>query len=190
MDRQIKQAEELSILEITRNAAAKDRQMVTTEGKPVGRLTEGVRFKELPTHVDERGTVFEMFDPRWDWHPEPLVFAYSLTIRPGYAKGWNLHELHEDRYFILQGEMALILYDPRPESATCGEVCKIVLSSTNRRLVNVPRRVWHADWNIGSTDVMIVNFPTMAYDHANPDKWRLPLDTDLIPYRFDAVKGY
>jgi dTDP-4-dehydrorhamnose 3,5-epimerase len=30
----------------------------------------------------------------------------------------------------------------------------------------------------------------MAYDHANPDKYRLPLDTDLIPYKFENSRGW
>ncbi|MGY9056106.1 MAG: dTDP-4-dehydrorhamnose 3,5-epimerase family protein, partial [Alphaproteobacteria bacterium] len=37
------------------------------------------------------------------------------------------------------------------------------------RLVNIPAFVWHADHNVGSTDVMVVNFPTMQYDHKSPD---------------------
>ena len=35
----------------------------------------------------------------------------------------------------------------------------------------------------------LVNLPTRAYDHAHPDKYRLPLDTDLIPFRFDEKLG-
>jgi len=31
---------------------------------------------------------------------------------------------------------------------------------------------------------MMVNMPTRQYNHENPDKYRLPLDTDLIPYDF------
>jgi len=169
--------------------AKKDRQTVTPEGRPLRGLTEGVMLRDLPTQVDERGSVVELFDLRWKWHPEPLVFAYSFTIRPGYVKGWNLHAEHEDRYCLLQGEMELVLYDPRPESKTLGEVCKIVLSAYRRQLVNVPRNVWHADHNIGSTDVVVVNFPTIPYDHANPDKYRLPIDTDLIPHKFPGARG-
>jgi dTDP-4-dehydrorhamnose 3,5-epimerase len=56
--------------------------------------------------------------------------------------------------------------------------------------VNVPRNVWHADHNIGSADVVVINFPTQAYDHTNPDKYRLSLDTDLIPYSFGDVVGW
>jgi dTDP-4-dehydrorhamnose 3,5-epimerase len=178
-----------SLLEETLAAARRDDQMATPDGQPVRRLTQGVRIRQLPTHIDRRGSVCELFDPRWSWHPDPLVFAYFFTIRPGVVKGWNLHREHEDRYALLQGEMELVLYDPRSDSSTAGEVCRIVLSAHQRCLINVPRNVWHADHNIGTTDVVVVNFPTTPYDHANPDKYRLPLDTELIPYSFGNAVG-
>ena len=178
-----------SILEATLAAARRDGQMATPDGRLVRRLTEGVQIRPLPSHMDFRGSVCELFDPRWGWHPDPLVFAYFFTIRPGVVKCWNLHREHEDRYALIQGEMELVLYDPRPDSSTCGEVCRIVLSASERSLVNVPRDVWHADYNIGTNDLLVVNFPTLPYDHANPDKYRLPLDTDLIPYSFGTATG-
>lgn len=177
------------MLAYTISVAKKDQQTVSPDGKPIQRLADGVKFRPAPTHVDERGSVVEMFDPRWNWHPDPLVFAYSFTIRPGVVKGWNLHQHHEDRYFLLQGEMDLIFYDVRPGSPTFGEISKIHLSERNRGLVNVPVNVWHADHNIGSRDVLVVNFPTIQYDHTAPDKLRLPLDTPLIPYDFRGAKG-
>ena len=131
-----------------------------------------------------------MFDPRWGWHPDPLVFAYTISIRPGVVKGWNLHRTHEDRYVVLAGVMELVLFDPRPESSTCGEVCRIVLSGHQRSIVNIPHHVWHADHNIGTSDMVLVNFPTIPYDHANPDKYRLPIDTPLIPFSFGDAHGW
>jgi dTDP-4-dehydrorhamnose 3,5-epimerase len=171
-------------------AATKDPQFVTPEGTPVGRLTHGVTIRDLPTHVDQRGSVMELFDVRWNWHPEALVFAYCFTLRPGVVKGWGLHKEHEDRYVLIQGELELVLYDPRPESPTVGQVCRLQLTPYRRCIVNIPRNVWHADHNIGAVDVLVVNFPTASYDHANPDKYRLPIDTDLIPYRFpEGTRG-
>jgi dTDP-4-dehydrorhamnose 3,5-epimerase len=164
--------------------------MATPAGEVIRRLTFGVKIRRLPTLTDERGSVTELYDPRWEWHDDPLVFAYTFTIRPGIAKGWNLHREHEDRYAILSGTLQLVLYDPRPDSPTCGEVCVIVLTDEERSLVNVPKNVWHADHNIGTVDLRVVNFPTMAYDHRNPDKYRLPLDTPLIPHSFGNVKGW
>lgn len=168
----------------------KDTQTVTSEGESIHKLPSGVAFHDVITHVDERGSVCELFDPRWGWHKDPLVFAYSFTIRPGMIKGWGLHKKHEDRYFILYGEMEVVLYDERDDSPTCGLVSKIVLSEYRRRLMNIPAGVWHADRNLGSKDVVVVNFPTIQYDHSDPDKYRLPLDNDTIPYKHESPRGW
>lgn len=173
-----------SLLETTLAAAIKDQATVSQSGKPLQRLTHGVTLRKLTTHTDQRGSVTELYDPRWGFHPDPLVFAYTFSIRPKVVKGWNLHQFHEDRYTLLKGEMELVLFDPRPESPTYNEVCRIVLSEGDRCIVNVPINVWHADHNIGDKDLVVINFPTIQYDHNAPDKWRLPIDTPLIPYKF------
>ncbi|MBA3957577.1 MAG: dTDP-4-dehydrorhamnose 3,5-epimerase family protein [Parachlamydiaceae bacterium] len=179
-----------SQLDTTLSAAVCDKATVTSTGTPLRRLTHGVTIRKLTTHTDFRGSVTELFDPRWGYHPDPLVFAYTFSIRPNVVKGWNLHRRHEDRYTILSGEMELVLFDPRPESPTYREICRIVLSEKEPCLINVPIDVWHADYNIGDKDVVVVNFPTMQYDHTSPDKWRLPIDTPLIPYKFpEGTKG-
>ena len=178
------------LLDATLQESVKDTQMVTPDGAILGNHLHGVNFREVTTHIDARGSVVEMFDPRWNWHSDPLVVAYSFTIKPGYAKGWNLHKHHENRYFLLQGEMDLILFDVRPDSPTLGQVQKITLSDRRRGTINVPTYVWHADHNIGSRDCVVINFPTKPYNHEDPDKYRLPLETQLIPYTFKDVRGW
>jgi dTDP-4-dehydrorhamnose 3,5-epimerase len=69
-------------------------------------------------------------------------------------------------------------------------VASVVLSHHHRRLMNIPAGVWHANRNLGETDLVVVNFPTIPYDHTDPDKYRLPLDTDQIPYRWPDPKGW
>jgi len=167
-----------------------DVQTVTPQGERVDKLPAGVTFHEVVTHSDERGSVVELYDPRWGWHPDPLVFSYSFTIRPGMIKGWGVHKQHEDRYFIMFGEMEVVLYDDRLDSPTRGLLAKVVMSEYRRRLMNIPAGVWHADRNIGSKDVVVVNFPTTQYDHAAPDKYRLPLNNDHIPHKFDDARGW
>jgi dTDP-4-dehydrorhamnose 3,5-epimerase len=176
-------------LQSTLAEAVRDKQTTDHQREQILSLPHGSSFFDSPCHRDYRGSVTELYDTRWNWHQEPLVFAYMFTIRPGMIKGWGLHKLHEDRYFVIRGEMELVMYDPRPESPTFGKVSHVYLSAAHPRLVNVPRNVWHADRTLGTEDVMVVNFPTMQYDHANPDKYRLPLDTDLIPYSFDTRQG-
>jgi dTDP-4-dehydrorhamnose 3,5-epimerase len=172
------------------SAPVQDSQTVTPDGETTQLLPVGVTFHDVRTHVDDRGAVCEMFDPRWGWHQDPLVFVYTFSIRPGMIKGWGVHKRHEDRYFILFGEMEVVLYDDRPDSPTRGLVSKVVLSEYRRRLMNIPAGVWHADHNIGSKDTVVINFPTIQYDHTSPDKYRLPPDTDQIPYKFDNPRGW
>jgi dTDP-4-dehydrorhamnose 3,5-epimerase len=178
-----------SLLEQTVAAAAKDAATVKSDGTVRQPLPDGVTPRLLTTHVDARGSVTELFDVRWGWHPDPLLFAYTFTVRPGVVKGWGLHKQHEDRYVLLQGELELVLYDVRPNSPTVGLLSRIILTERDRRIINIPPLVWHADYNIGSQDALVLNFPTMPYDHADPDKWRLPIDTALIPHSFPGARG-
>lgn len=172
------------------SAPIADKQTVTPDGEPVDRLIDGMIVRDIVTHTDDRGTVFELFDPRWGWHDEPLVFSYVFTIRPGVVKGWGLHHHHEDRYALLFGALELVCFDDRADSPTHGLVSKVVLAEHRRQLVNIPAGVWHADRNIGSSEVVVVNFPTIQYDHSAPDKVRLPLDTPRIPYSFEDRGGW
>src|SRR5678815_2540248 len=103
-----------------------DQATVNAAGEPLARLPHGVTFRRAVTQIDDRGSVCEMYDPRWQWHPDPVVFVYMFTLRPGKVKGWGLHKLHEDRYLLLLGEMEIVMYDVRPESPTRGEISRVV----------------------------------------------------------------
>jgi dTDP-4-dehydrorhamnose 3,5-epimerase len=153
-------------------------------------VPDGVRFRRVNTIVDERGSLCEMFDERWEWPDDPLVYSYFSTLRPGVVKGWALHREHEDRYFVVYGEMEVTLYDDREDSPTRGLLSQIYLTELDRRLMNIPAGVWHADRNVGHKDVLLVNFPTRPFDHDNPDKFRLPIDTELIPHSFGDARGW
>ena len=75
---------------------------------------------------------------------------------------------------------------PRPAASSAASCSPNTIDD----LVNVPKFVWHADVNIGQRDCVVVNFPTTPYDHVNPDKYRLPLDTPLIPYSLAGYRGF
>ena len=154
------------------------------QGRILVKVPHGVTFRPAVTHFDERGSVCELFDERWGWTSSPLVFSYCFTLRPNKVKGWGMHMKHEDRYFVLIGEMDVVMYDSREDSPTKGMVSRVHLSEWNRRLMNIPIGIWHANFNVGSKDAVVINFPTQPYDHENPDKYRLPIDTDEIPYKF------
>jgi len=168
----------------------RDHQTVTADGEPLQDLPAGSSLRDTRTHVDDRGAVFELYDSRWDWHPAPMVSSYCFTVRPGKVKGWGVHREHEDRYVLMFGEAKVVLYDGREDSPTSGLVSQVHLTEYRRQLFNIPAGVWHATQNLGDKDLVLVNFPTIPYEHANPDKFRLPLDTDQIPYRFEGLRGW
>lgn len=159
----------------------RDVQTVDAAGRRLDPLPEGVVLRDLVTHVDERGTVCELLDDRWGVHPASICFAYTFTIRPGKAKGWGMHREHEDRYAFLSGELEIALYDGREDAATAGMQSRLFLSELHRKLLVIPRGVWHAERNPGTVDARVINFPTIPYDHTNPDKYRLPLGTPELP---------
>lgn len=101
-----------------------------------------------------------------------------------------MHKLHEDRYFILSGELELVLYDDREASPTRGMLSKVYLSEFRRRLINIPAGIWHANRNVGNKDSVGINFPTEPYDRTNPDKYRLPPNNDMIPHTFESGEGW
>jgi dTDP-4-dehydrorhamnose 3,5-epimerase len=178
------------LLEQTLAAARRQGQTVTSEGVPVAPTLPGVRRHQTPSHVDERGWLVELFHPGWEIATDPLVSAYVTTVRPGYAKGWGLHREHYDRYFLLVGAIELVLYDVRPDSPTLGQVATVKLSEFNRGLLTIPINVWHAMRNLTDKEAVIVNMPSRAFDHVNPDKYSLPLNTPLIPYDFGDTPGW
>ena len=167
-----------------------DVQTVSADGEPVGQLIDGVVVRHQVTQIDERGTLCEILDPRWNVTESPIVYVYQFTIRPGKAKGWHVHRLHDDRIFISRGELKVVLYDARPDSPTQGLINELYRSELRRSLMVIPRGVFHAHVNIGATDALLVSMPTRGYDHASPDVFRLPLDTDAIPYRFEELPGW
>jgi len=157
-------------------------QTVTPQGERVAPLIDGVRIRRATTHADERGTLCEVYDPRWRFTEEPLVYVYQVTIRPGQVKGWVLHQNYEDRLFFSQGTVKVGLYDVRQDSPTRGMVNELFFDPHQRSLLRIPRGVWHAMRNVGSDDAMFINSPTAPYNHQQPDKWLLPADTPRIPY--------
>lgn len=168
----------------------KDVQTVTPAGEPVQPLIHGVVIRPAVTQTDDRGTLCEILNPSWGVHPAPLTYVYQFTIRPGKVKGWHVHHLHDDRIFISQGTLRVVLYDDRPDSPTYRMVNEIYRTEHHRTVMVIPAYVYHAHQNVGTTDALLISMPTRLYDHADPDVYRLPVENDYIPYRFDDRLGY
>lgn len=163
----------------------KDMQTVDAESRPLLQLIEGVIIRPTITHVDERGTLFELYNPAWGINPDPMVYAYQFSILPGKVKGWGVHYLRTDRVVQMTGRVKCVMYDDRPQSPTYRMINEFYTSAYERHLMIIPPHVWHIHWNIGTDEASFISFPTLAYDHTDPDVYRLPPNNDYIPYRFN-----
>ena len=167
-----------------------DKATVTPAGESLAPLIDGVVVRSAVTQVDERGTLCEIYHPDWGVHEAPLAYVYQFTIRPGMIKGWHVHHRHDDRIFLSQGTVKVVLYDDRPESPTYGMINEIYRHDTHRTVMVIPAFVFHAHQNVGDRDALFVSMPTRLYDHASPDVYRLPIENDYIPYRFEQRLGW
>lgn len=125
-------------------------------------------------------------------HPfwtEPIVYSYALTIAPGRIKGWGMHKLQADRYFVAGGDVRIVLYDGRTESPTFGRFAQFYCGERTPSLLRIPPGVWHADQSIGDRDALIVNFPTRPYDRAEPDKYRIDPHSGEIDFDWTLSDG-
>ena len=168
----------------------KARPTVTPDGVSVEPRIQGVVVHYRAPVEDERGELVEIYNPAWGLDDAPLVYCYHSTIRSRRLKGWVVHKLQDDRLFLVQGIIRIALFDNRADSPTYRMLNKFVISERHRALVIVPRGVYHAVQNIGRGDATFVNLPTRAYNHADPDKYVLPVKNDLIPFAFDDDDSY
>ena len=167
----------------------KDRQTVTSDGHTVEEFIAGVIIRPARLIEDDRGDLCEIFNPAWGISA-PLVTIVQVTIRPKKVKGWAVHRKQDDRYFISYGVFRLGLYDDRADSPTHKRLMVFTISDRNRALIVIPHGVYHAIQNLGTVDAMFLEMPTVPYNYEDPDKYRLPLKNDLIPYAFEDTPGW
>ncbi len=167
----------------------KDRQTVDSDGRLIAPRIHGLVISNRRPHEDERGELCEIWTAARDPLGMPVVHAYMVTIRPGRIRGWQMHQLQHDRLFTQQGRLRFGFYDARPDSPTSGMLNVMTFSDHNRVLLVIPPGVWHGVQNVGVQEAVFLNLPTHAYNYEDPDKYRLPVQNDLIPFAFEEERG-
>lgn len=151
----------------------KDSRTVDDSGRELFADVEGAEVVRVNPLADARGSLTPFLSLTESFWREPVVYAYHVHLRPGVIKGWGMHRLQTDRYFVPAGRLRVVLYDGRVDSPTFQSFQEIWFSETSGGLVRIPPGVWHADHNWGDTDLGLVNFPTRPFDPADPDKYRI-----------------
>lgn len=169
--------------------ADKDAATVDTDGRHVAPGIDGVAVERRHWHADHRGALTEVIDLSRPFWSEPVVYSYCFTIRPGRIKGWGMHRLQDDRYFIAAGYVRVVLYDGRDTSRTRGGFQQVQFTDATPGLVRIPAGVWHADQNWGDHDAIVMNFPTHPYNHDDPDKYRIDPHSGKISFDWSLPDG-
>ena len=166
--------------------AQKDPQVVTKDWQHVAPGIEGVVVREVLHVPRDHGVITETFRPEWDPTGLPIVHIYQSRLYPGAIGAWSCHSKSIDRLFVNQGHLKVVLFDGREGSSTFGRVIELHAGDARPAFVVIPIGIWHGLQNLGTEDALVLNYPTRAYDYEDPDHWRLPYDTDQIPYRWRA----
>lgn len=169
--------------------APKDPPSVGADGRPLPPPIEDVELLPVSRHVDHRGSLTEVFTGESDFWREPIVYSYAIEIAPGVIKGWGMHRGQADRCHLVSGRVRTVLYDGRERSPSHGALAKLHFSDANPTVIRIPPGVWHAHQNYTDAPAVIVNFPTLAYDRSDPDKYRIDPASGKIPFDFALPDG-
>ena len=160
------------------------------ENELVKVLIDGVRIQRAKVIGDDRGSITELVDMQDPYWSLGMAWMYRVTCRPNKVKGWGIHDHHTDRYMVIDGEAQVVLYDDRKDRPTFGVAQEFYLSHTGVNQLTIPSGVWHMHRNLGTRDLIMLNAPSEPYNHAHPDKRKLPIINDYIPYKFKPPIGW
>ncbi|MBW3015147.1 dTDP-4-dehydrorhamnose 3,5-epimerase family protein [Candidatus Woesearchaeota archaeon] len=145
-------------------------------------MIDGVKIIPLRQIPDERGKIMHMLR-NTDEHFEQFGEIYFSCIYPGVIKGWHIHKKMTLNYAVPHGKIKLVLYDPRENSPTKGEVQEIFLGEGNYALVKIPPFVWNGFKGVGTEMAIVANCSTISHDPDEIDRCD-PLKND-IPYDWE-----
>lgn len=151
-------------------------------------MIAGVKVERLEVIPDERGRVMEIL------RSDDEIFhkfgqVYMTTTYPNVVKAWHYHKIQTDNVTVVRGMLKLVLYDPREDSPTKGEINEFFIGEHNPFLVQIPKGVYHGWMCISETEAIAINIPTEVYNREKPDEYRIhPHDND-IPYDWARKDG-
>ncbi len=164
--------------------AVKDHQTVMPDGTVLMELIDGVQCHETKNIITGNGMTTEIFREDWALHGLAIQHMIHVSFRPRGLSAWHLHTRQTDHVFCTAGSLRVVLFDDRPGSPTRGRLNVFHLSRMRPTLLVLPPHIWHGIQNLEAAESSFINFFDQQFCYEDPDDWRLPQDTDAIPYRF------
>ena len=113
--------------------------------------------------------------------------THARVVNPQFVKGWHRHRIMTLNYAVVAGNILLVLYDDREDSATHETLQEIPQGDDHYVLVTVPPGVWNGFKGLGSAPAIVANCATHPHDPLEIE--RLDPFSNHIPYSWGPVRG-
>src|SRR5215471_17749644 len=111
------------------------------------RLIDGTRVREVRNVITGNGITTELYRPDWGVVEGTVQQVIHVALRGGALSAWHQHRHRWDFLFAVSGHLRVVLFDPREDSPTRGQVDVHHLSIARPMLVAVPPWIWHGVQN-------------------------------------------
>src|SRR5512141_2712455 len=107
-------------------------------------MIEGVVFKNLTTHTDERGFFREIIRKTDEFFSEGFGQLSHSLMYHGSAKAWHIHKTQVDWSSVGTGGRRVALYDTRASSPSHGELLALLMGDNQpAQVLHIPPGVAH-----------------------------------------------
>lgn len=144
-------------------------------------VIEGVVFKKLIKHCDDRGTFIEILRDD-DNLLEQFGQASASMSYPGVIKAFHYHKLQDDIWYFPMGNAQVVLHDMRKEALSYQETAVYYMGEENPSILLIPKGVAHGYRVLGQQPATIVYFTTRSYQADAPDEYRIAYDDPTINF--------
>ncbi|MAG50510.1 spore coat protein [archaeon] len=145
-------------------------------------MIEGVKIKKLEINEDPRGDFREIVRSDGGIIDKIEQISIGRTL-PGVIKAFHGHENQDDLFYVLKGNIQLVLYDIRENSQSKDKTEVILLGeSYEPKIVFIPRNVLHGYKVLGDKEAEVLYIMNNKYNSSNPDEKRIPFDDPSINF--------
>lgn len=143
-------------------------------------MIDGVSFKDLVRHPDERGFFEEVIRATDPFFSEGFGQLSRSSMHAGVVKAWHVHTTQIDWWYIVRGTVKVVLYDAREKSSTYQTLDEYLFGDEGRNSVlKIPAGVAHGLKVLkGPADLVYVTSGTYTKD----EEGRIAYDDTKIGY--------
>jgi dTDP-4-dehydrorhamnose 3,5-epimerase len=149
-------------------------------------MIEGVEFKKIISHIDERGYFRELLRKEDKILVEGLGQTSHSLVYSGVVKGWHGHVYQTQLNYVVNGLIYVALYDSRKNSNTYKQIMTFLVGDhQDSQIYKFPPGVLHG-YKCISGPMNIIYFTSGQYDLLD----EIRVDHDNQEIGFDWINTF